>query len=221
MSSKWIATAVGAVTVTAAVAGLGYAAIPGGDGLIHACYDKQSGQVRIFDPSGGPIKACGKGEQEVFWNQTGPQGETGSMGPAGPQGEQGLIGPQGPKGDSGATGPAGPQGPTGPAGADGADGVSGWELVRGSTEFSSASHQFKRVECPSGKRVIGGGAFAQGKVNLVTGEPLNLHSIFMSEPYISDTGGPDGWAGWAYEVGGDTDLDWRLWVHVICADVSS
>ena len=39
--------------------------------------------------------------------ETGPQGETGPIGPAGPQGETGATGPAGPQGETGATGPAG------------------------------------------------------------------------------------------------------------------
>ena len=59
--------------VTFALAGgVAYVTIPDGGGVIHACYDKQSGQARIFDPAGGAIKGCGKTESEVSWNQTGP-----------------------------------------------------------------------------------------------------------------------------------------------------
>ena len=85
--------------VTFALAGgVAYATIPDGGGVIHACYDKQSGQARIFDPAGGAIKGCGKTESDVSWNQTGPQG------PAGPTGAPGTPGQQGLKGDKGDTG---------------------------------------------------------------------------------------------------------------------
>jgi hypothetical protein len=75
--------------------------------VISACYDKQSGQMRIYDADGGLPKACGAKEQSISWNQTGPQGPQGAQGP---QGEAGLPGPQGEQG------PAGPQGEQGPAG---------------------------------------------------------------------------------------------------------
>jgi Collagen triple helix repeat (20 copies) len=90
-----------ALVILAVAGGVAYATIPDGGGVIHACYDKQSGQVRIFDPAGGAIKGCGKTEAETSWSQTGPQG------PAGTAGAQGT---QGPKGDPGSPGSQGPQG---------------------------------------------------------------------------------------------------------------
>jgi hypothetical protein len=68
------------------VGGIAWATIPAGDGTISACYDKQSGQVRIYDPSGGPIKPCGKTEGSVTWSEAGPKGDTGDTGPQGPSG---------------------------------------------------------------------------------------------------------------------------------------
>jgi hypothetical protein len=66
-------------------AGVAYAAIPDGDGVIHACYDKQLGQVRIVDTGPNPVpKGCGKNEVAISWNQTGPQGPAGPPGPPGP-----------------------------------------------------------------------------------------------------------------------------------------
>jgi hypothetical protein len=114
-----------AIAAVIAVAGVAYAAVPGGDGTIHACYDTVSGQLRIFDPETNSPKACGAKEQEVAWNQ---DGQPGPAGPAGPDGPAGPTGPAGPKGDIGETGPAGPEGPmgeTGPAGSEGPMGETG------------------------------------------------------------------------------------------------
>jgi len=70
--------AVGASVLTALViGGMAWATIPAGDGTISACYDKQSGQMRIYDPAGGPIKPCGKTENPLTWNQAGAQGPPG------------------------------------------------------------------------------------------------------------------------------------------------
>jgi hypothetical protein len=91
--------------------GVGYAAIPGIGGVIHACYNDKSnpsGMLRVIDAEAGA--KCAKNEKSLIFNQTGPQGPVGPQGPAGP------IGPQGPAGPQGEPGPAGPQGEPGPAG---------------------------------------------------------------------------------------------------------
>ncbi|MFI9450051.1 hypothetical protein [Amycolatopsis sp. NPDC052450] len=78
-----------------------YAGIPASDGTIHACYNPNSAkvvngsQLNIIDSA---TAACSKGQQEISWNKTGPQGAQGPQGPAGPQG------PTGDKGDTGAAG---------------------------------------------------------------------------------------------------------------------
>ena len=72
----------------------------------------------------------------VACGSTGPQGETGAVGPQGLQGEQGPVGPQGPQGEQGLVGPQGPQGeqglvgPQGPQGEQGTDGLSSFEIFK-------------------------------------------------------------------------------------------
>lgn len=106
-----------------AAVGVGYAAIPGGEGVIHSCYNatgaNPSGQLRVIDQEAGA--KCSKNEKVLTFNQKGPKGDPG---PQGPQGEKGDTGPQGLKGDTGATGPTGPAGPKGDTGAPGTPGVS-------------------------------------------------------------------------------------------------
>jgi hypothetical protein len=71
------------------IGGIAYAAIPGGDGVIHGCY-------KTSNPAKGALIAidstarCPNGYTGLNWNKTGPQGE---QGPQGPQGEQGESGP--------------------------------------------------------------------------------------------------------------------------------
>lgn len=69
-------------------------------GVIHACVQQGSQQVRIV----GPNEACRGPEAAVHWSIVGPPG------PKGDKGDQGLQGIQGPKGDTGATGSQGPAG---------------------------------------------------------------------------------------------------------------
>lgn len=71
--------------------------------------------------------------------------------PRGPQGERGL---------QGATGPQGAQG------AAGAAGISGYEVIRKTTGHIGAAST--SIECPSGKKVFGGGAFTAGATSSVT-----------------------------------------------------
>src|SRR5579862_4334762 len=77
------------------LAGIAYATIPGGGGVILACYD-----------GGGNLKVvqsypCSKGFTPLQWNQQGVSGDTGATGPTGATGATGATG------DTGATGPTG------------------------------------------------------------------------------------------------------------------
>ena len=54
-----------------AVVGVGYAAIPTADGVVHSCYDG-SGELRVIDAEAGAT--CAKKETALNFNQEGPQG---------------------------------------------------------------------------------------------------------------------------------------------------
>jgi hypothetical protein len=108
------------------------AAIPDSSGVIHGCYQKNVGNLRVIDPGAGDD--CRPSEIAIRWSQTGPQGPAGPAGPQGPKGDTGATGPagpagpagpEGPKGDTGATGPEGPAGPAGPEGPKGDTGDTG------------------------------------------------------------------------------------------------
>lgn len=117
------------VTVACLAAGAAYAAIPDGNGVIHACYNSgsnPSGQLRVIDTAGGG--KCSKNEKALDFNQTGPRGPVGpqgATGATGTQGQAGVAGAAGPAGPTGAQGVAGPAGPAGPPGAQGAPGAAG------------------------------------------------------------------------------------------------
>jgi hypothetical protein len=100
------------IALILAVLSISRASIPDADGVIHGCYNKSGGSIRIIDSS---VTRCGSNETAVNWSQTGPPG------PIGPQGPQG---PTGPAGATGPTGPVGPAGPRGPAGPEGTPGIS-------------------------------------------------------------------------------------------------
>ena len=77
-----------------AVTGFALAAIPGRDGVIHACYKKRGGALSVV--AGG--KKCPRGTRALSWNQ---QGRPGANGPKGANGQAGVQGVEGKKGDAG------------------------------------------------------------------------------------------------------------------------
>lgn len=102
--------------VTFVVVGAASAAIPDADGVIHGCYEKSTGRLRVIEPSA----SCSNREVPIDWKRDGPAG---AQGPQGIPGEQGAPGPAGATGPQGPTGADGPQGPQGPQGAQGPVGL--------------------------------------------------------------------------------------------------
>lgn len=158
------------LVVAALVAALGggaYAAIPGGDGSIKACYATTSalllgiphskGDTRIVDEH----EACRTYEKPISWSQRGPQGEQGDQGVQGvpgPKGDQGIQGVPGPKGDEGIQGPKGDPGPPGPAGMGRAF------VAGGSARLSDGqAAQLGQVQVPAGTYTVSMTAQAQAQ----------------------------------------------------------
>src|SRR4051794_33168365 len=119
-----------AVAATLAVAaGVAYAAIPDGAGVITACRHNANGGLRVIDPALGGH--CTPAETSLSWNQggpTGPKGPTGDKGPVGdkgPAGDKGAVGDKGPVGDKGAVGDKGGVGDKGAVGDKGLTGDKG------------------------------------------------------------------------------------------------
>lgn len=131
---KLAAVIVGIVAVTSGSAA--FAAIPDGNGVIHGCYDNQSGQLRIYDSDTNAPKGCGSKETSLSWNQQGPQG---------------VPGPQGPKGD---TGDPGPQGAPGPQGEPGPSDAYVHRAADPVTLSSNAETVVTSLDLPAGKYVI-------------------------------------------------------------------
>lgn len=72
----------------AVAAGIALASIPDAAGVIHGCYGKPFGILRVIDTAKG--QSCTKWETPLDWNQQGPQGPQGVAGPQGPQGAPGI-----------------------------------------------------------------------------------------------------------------------------------
>ena len=73
----------------ALAAGIAYATIPDSAGVIHGCYQKVDGQLRVIDQQAGA--SCRPSEQQLDWNQTGAPGPPGPTGPQGPKGDPGAA----------------------------------------------------------------------------------------------------------------------------------
>lgn len=156
------------------------AAVPGSDGVIHACYQVQqdgttpvtgAANVRIIDPSAGqtcnPAGAAGPPEHALEWNVTGPPG------------------PEGAAGSPGAQGATGPQGPSGPAGTTVSIDGQTYTLGNGKTLTASPSPIPPLQAVPGGPPVAtmtigdGGGATSSGVLawQLVGGPGASAHGI--------------------------------------------
>jgi hypothetical protein len=82
------------VALFVALGGGAYGAIssiPGSDGVIHGCYQKTKGTLRVVRAG----RKCLRSERALAWSQRGPAGVQGPQGAQGLQGLQGLQGGQG------------------------------------------------------------------------------------------------------------------------------
>jgi hypothetical protein len=78
---RWtVPLVLGAAALLAAAAVAGAAIPDSDDGEIHACYQKNQGQLRVIDAEVG--QTCRPAEKSLVWNQEGVQGETGPRGPS-------------------------------------------------------------------------------------------------------------------------------------------
>lgn len=86
MKRKKLGFVLAAAGALLALSSLAAAAIPDGGGVVHGCYDKQSGQLRVTDTATNQPKGCSSKELALNWNQQGPQGVPGAQGPKGDSG---------------------------------------------------------------------------------------------------------------------------------------
>jgi hypothetical protein len=79
------------ISIIALVLGMGgfaVAAIPDSSGVLHGCYKKKKGTLRLVSGS-----KCKKSEKSVSWNQKGQAGANGAAGAKGDKGDKGDAGP--------------------------------------------------------------------------------------------------------------------------------
>jgi hypothetical protein len=97
-------TVLGGLALVISLCGIGVAAIQDSNGVLHACYAKKGGDVRLVKAN----KKCAKNEKATSWSQkgaTGPQGQRGATGPVGVAGTNGANGIDGSPGQAGSAGP--------------------------------------------------------------------------------------------------------------------
>ena len=86
MKGKLIRPALVALAIVGALlvaGGIAYATIPDGGGVIHGCYQKNQGTLRVIDTD--KAQTCASSESPLTWSQTGPQGRPGPKGRPGPR----------------------------------------------------------------------------------------------------------------------------------------
>jgi Collagen triple helix repeat (20 copies) len=110
LSKKIVAGA--AATLAIVATSTAVAAIPDSGSVIHSCYKKSGGVVRVIDTAS---TSCDSNETPLDWNQQGPQGPQGAPGPKGDKGDKGAQGDPGPAGPAGPQGEKGDKGDPGPA----------------------------------------------------------------------------------------------------------
>ena len=124
-----------------------------------------------------------------------------------------LRGGTGPAGLPGAKGDKGDPGSPGTPGADGAPGLSGVEMVTASASntINTLATLTADPECPSGKKVIGGGVDISLSIGSFSTGPI----VEESHPVVSL-----GLEGWTASVRGQNNDDWGITVYAICANAS-
>jgi hypothetical protein len=144
----------------AGVGSVAWATIPGPDRVIHACFKKSGGTLRVIDAN---VTSCRSDETALDWNQAGEGG------PQGLQGVPGVPGEPGPPGEPGAPGPPGPAQVT----------VRSTVVPVPATAFSVGGD----VPCLFGEVVTGGG-FRYGE----EGSVFSVLEVLESRPRTSASG---------------------------------
>jgi hypothetical protein len=83
MRGRGKVTALAATAAVVLAASVAWATIPDGNGVIHGCYLRKGGALRVINTGKG--QTCTGKEKSLTWNQTGPAG------PAGPPGVSGYV----------------------------------------------------------------------------------------------------------------------------------
>jgi len=155
-----------------------------GDVVFNGCKNDATGIIRLL-PSHLPgifgtqcntaTTSPALHETPVSWNQTGP------------------MGPQGPQGSTGTQGATGAQGASGAAASGG---LTGYVVIQSGLTHVENNGRNIQLSCGYGRRVLGGGYFSQGTVNIKTSEPFSDGTgwFVFGENGFTDAGEFKAWA---------------------------
>ena len=172
-----------------------------GGGTAYAAATVTGSNVKDGTLTGKDIKNRSLGAEELSASAVSSlTGKPGAAGPAGPAGANGDKGEKGDRGLAGANGAAGPRGEQGAAGPAGTNGVSGFQYIakRADTDILKDKYLRWSVDCPNGKRALGGG--------VSTSAPYETR-VIESAP----TGEATGWGVGVKNEGGPT-MSGYVWV---------
>ena len=174
-----------------------------GGGTAYAAATVTGSSIKDGTITGKDIKKRSIGADRLSPTAVSSLGRPGPAGPAGPaggQGERGEKGEKGERGPAGPNGPAGPRGEQGAAGPAGGSGVSGFQYIarRADTDILKDKYLRWSVDCPNGKRALGGG--------VSTSAPYETR-VIESAP----TGEATGWGVGVKNEGGPT-MSGYVWV---------
>ena len=118
------------------------------------------------------------------------------------------------------TGPPGAPGAPGAPGSPGAPGLSALQTVNLASVSNSVSPKEAAVLCPSGKRVIGGGAAITGG-SVASGATDLAATVALKTSRPITLGSSDAWTARAEEIAPGFDGNWSLTIYAICASVAA
>ena len=154
-----------------AVGGVAFAAIPSGNGTIHACISKYAGTLRVIDAEAK--QGCFSGlETPLNFSQTGPQGI------------QGIPGQNGKDGSPGKDGAPGQNGSPGQNGAPGAPGTSNFVTDTWGIRTDGDPHRgdvtLASIDLPAGKWAVTMDGFFQNVDGSGQSEPCHMAGATFS-----------------------------------------
>lgn len=171
----------------------------GNTALIHSCVNNTSGEIKIIAATAN----CPSNYHSLDWNIQGPAGQQGPIGPVGPVGPIGPVGPMGPQGEPGLQGEQGPQGLPGQQGVQGPAGISGLETVRAFDGNRTTARLDIIAECPSGKKVLGGGYATSGDnlgIVIVANAPIGDSQWGVTAVTPDYPNARSGWSAYAFAI---------------------
>jgi hypothetical protein len=188
MNKNTLAAAVaGALAATALSGGIAWATIPDDGGVIHGCYTKLGGVLRVIDTAKNQ-KCLANLEVPITWNEQGPKGDPGATGADGAPGRDGTNGSNGTNGLDGVSVMTAEE----PAGSNCAQGGSRFTAANG------VSYACNGARGPAGPS---GGA---GSLDALSGASCNDGGGALEITYAS-TGQVTLWCGTRYTLTVTTD----------------